>query len=230
MLGEEALLLYRELGDRMHEALCLFNLSAVAALDGDEATYQASVSAATALFRDLGADFPLLAVLHDGGIRAMAAGDYIRARACMEEALARAREFGASDEICNGLCDLGVLALYELQPQDALRLFGESLQLAVQGSWHLAIAWTVGGIACGLAMLGDLTVSARLLGASEALHERLGVPIEDYAVRAFAEGSAPVRERLGEVELAAAWAAGRALSEADAAVYALKTVTELPTL
>ena len=55
-------------------------------------------------------------------------------------------------------------------------------------------------------------------------------PIEDYAVRAFAEGSAPVRERLGEVELAAAWAAGRALSEADAAAYALKTVTELPPL
>ena len=59
---------------------------------------------------------PLLAVLHDTGVWAMAAGDYVRARACMEEALARAKEFGARDEICNGLCDLGVLALYELQP------------------------------------------------------------------------------------------------------------------
>ena len=227
LLGEEALLLYRELGDRMHEGLCLFHLSAVAALD-DEASYQAAVSAATAIFRDLGADMPLLAVLHDDGLRAMAAGDYIRARACMEEALARAKDFGARDEICNGLCDLGVLALYELQPQVALRLFAESLELGLQGSWHLNIAFTVGGIGCALGMLGELTPSARLLGAAEALHERLGQPVDDYAVRAFAEGSAPVRDRLAEVELAAAWAAGRALSEADAAAYALKTVTELP--
>ena len=158
----------------------------------------------------------------------MAAGDYVRARTCMEEALARAKEFGARDEICNGLCDLGVLALYELRPQDALRLFAESLQLALRGSWHLNIAYIVGGLGCALAMLGEVTVSARLLGAAEALHERLGHPIDDYAIRAYAESSAPVRDRLGEVELAVAWAAGRALSEADAAAYALKTVGELP--
>jgi hypothetical protein len=225
--GEEALLLYRELGDRIREGNSLFVLSAIAALEGDDAEYQASVSAATAIFRELGADMPLLAVLHDSGIWAMAAGDYARARACMEEALARAKEFGARDDICNGLCDLGVLALYELQPQDALRLFAESLQLALQGSWHLTIAWTVGGLGCALAMLGELTFSARLLGAAEALHERLGHPIDDYAVRAFAESSAPVRDRLGEVELAADWASGRTLSEADAAAYALKTVGDL---
>ena len=140
----------------MHEGLCLFNLSAVAALD-DEASYQAAVFAATAIFRDIGADMPLLAVLHDNGLRAMAAGDYMSARACMEEALLRANDFGARDEICNGLCDLGVLALYELQPQVALRLFAESLQLGLQGSWHLNIAWTVGGIGCALGMLGELT-------------------------------------------------------------------------
>ena len=75
--------------------------------------------------------------------------------------------------------------------------------------------------------LGDLGAAARLFGAAEALHERLGQPIEDYAFRAYAEGSAPVRDRLDEVELAAAWAAGRALNEADAAAYALKTVDEL---
>ena len=39
-LGEEALLLYRELGDRIHEGSCLFNLSGIAADDGDEATYR----------------------------------------------------------------------------------------------------------------------------------------------------------------------------------------------
>jgi hypothetical protein len=49
-------------------------------------------------------------------------------------------------------------------------------------------------------------------------------------MRAFAEGSGPVRERLDEGELIEAWAAGRALDEADATAYALKTVAELPPL
>ena len=102
--------------------------------------------------------------------------------------------------------------------------------LARQSSWHHNIAYRVWGIGCCLAAAGDLGAAARLFGAAEALYERLGEPIEDYAIHAYAEGSAPVRERLGEVELAAAWAAGRALSEADAAAYALKTVTELPPL
>ena len=51
----------------------------------------------------------------------------------------------------------------------------------------------MGGIGCALAMLGELNTAARLLGAAEALHERIGEPIEPYAARAYADGSAPVR-------------------------------------
>ena len=50
--------------------------------------------------------------------------------------------------------------------------------------------------------------------------------LEPWAARVYTDCSAPVRERLGEAELAAAWAAGRALSEADAAAYALTTVAD----
>ncbi len=37
---------------------------------------------------------------------------------------------------------------------------------------------------------------------------------------------APVVDRADEPEIAAAWAAGRAMSESDAAAYALATVAE----
>ena len=224
-LGDEALLLYRELGDRLLEGHCLANLAGLA---DDDAAHQASVSSALAIYRELGADMAVLAVLHDDGLWAMGAGDYGRARAQLEQSLARAKEFGATDTICNDLCDLGVLALYELKAEDALRLFAESLELGVQRKQHLIIAYTVGGLGCALGMLGQLNASARLLGAAEVLHERLGEPIEPYASRAYAVGSAPVRERLGESELAAAWAAGRALNETAAAANALKTVELLP--
>jgi hypothetical protein len=156
----------------------------------------------------------------------METGDSVRARACLEESLAGVRELGARDDICNCLVDLGVVALYERRPADALHLFAESLELARQTGWHMNIAWNLGGLGCALATLGELGMSARLLGAAEALHERLGQPLEPWAARVYADCSAPVRERLGEAELAAAWAAGRALSEADAAAYALTTVAD----
>ena len=219
-MGEEALLLSRELGDRLHEGFALCILSAIAAQEGDDAAYEALASAATAIFRELGADMPLLAAHPRRRTAGDRAGDYARARASLEESLARARALGARDEICNDLCDLGVLALYERRFDDALRLFAREPAPRKAGqlapSTSLDRLW---GIGCGLAAAGDLGAAARLFGAAEALHERLGQPIDDYAVRAYAEGSAPVRERLGEVELAAAWAAGRALSEADAAAY-----------
>jgi predicted ATPase/class 3 adenylate cyclase len=228
--AEEAVVLYQELGDRLNEGRCLFLLFNIAASEGDDAASQAFASSAAAIFRDLGAHKLLLGLLHDDGLWALQTGDHARARACLEEALAGARELGARDDICNGLCDLGVLALYERRLEDALHLFAESLELARQTGWHLIIAWMVGGVGCALASLGELDASARLLGAAEALHERLGQPLEPWAARAYADCSAPVRERLGEAELAAAWAAGRALSEADAAAHALMTVAELAPL
>ncbi len=228
--AEEAVVLHRELGDRLNEGWCLLSLSRIAGDEGNDAGCQAFASSAAAIFRDLGAHRPLLGLLHDDGLWAMQTGDYVRARACLEEALAGARELGFRDGTSNGLCDLGVLALYERRLEDALHLFAESLELARQSGWHLNLAWTLGGLGCALATLGELDASARLLGAAEALHERLSQPIDKYAVRAYADCSAPVRERLGEAELAAAWAAGRALSEADATAYALMTVAELAPL
>jgi predicted ATPase len=225
--AEEGLVLSRELGDRINEGWCLHSLTIIAGLEGDDAASQAFSSSAAAIFRDLKAPVPLLIVLHDNGLLAMQFGDYVRARACLEESLAGARELGARDVISNSLCDLGVLALYERRLEDSVHLFVDSLELVRQAGWHLNVAWTVGGLGCALASLGELDASARLLGAAEALHERLGEPIQSYAARAYADCSAPVRERLGEAELAAAWAAGRALSEADATAYALTTAAQL---
>ncbi len=224
--AEEAIALHRELGDRLDEGKCLLSLSTIAGLEGDDAARQAFASSAAAIFRDLGAHKPLLGVLHDEGLWAMQTGDSVRARACLEESLAGVRELGARDDVCNCLVDLGVVALYERQLEEALHLFAESLDLARQTGWHMNIAWNLGGLGCALATLGELSVSARLLGAAEALHERLGQPLEPWAARVYTDCSAPVRERLGEAELAAAWAAGRALSEADAAAYALTTVAD----
>ncbi len=224
--AEQALPLWRELGDRHNEGLCLLSLSVVAQFAEDHAAYQAFSASAAAIFRDIGAHKQLGHVLHNDGLHAIMVGDYARARECLEEALASARAIGNRDNISNGLCDLGVVALYERRLEDAVDLFGQSLELASESRWHLNVAYDLGGLGCALASLGELAASARLLGVADAIHERLGEPLEPYAARAYDECSEPVRSRLDEPELAAAWATGRAMSEADAAAYAQSVVAE----
>ena len=81
---------------------------------------------------------------------------------------------------------------------------------------------------CGLERRAE--TAASLLGASEGVGERVGAPIQTYAKQVFDERAAPVRERLTEPEVAAAWEAGRAMSEDDAVSLALATAAELAPL
>ena len=75
-------------------------------------------------------------------------------------------------------------------------------------------------------MRGDAETAARLLGAAEGTTERIGEDVQPYAKRAYDESAALVRERLAEPAIAAAWAAGRAMSEADVVSFALATFGE----
>ena len=129
--AQESLLLSRELGDRIPKLLLSSSSPQIAAEEGDEAAYEDLVSSAAAIFRELGADIPLVGLMHDDGLRALRAGDYARARASLEEALEqRAKPRAPGTRSATTLCDLGVLALYERRFDDALRLFAESLPLA----------------------------------------------------------------------------------------------------
>ena len=82
------------------------------------------------------------------------------------------------------------------------------------------------GLAAATAARGDLESAARMLGAAETIEEQIGEEMEPYERSAFAEALAPVVDRADEPEIAAAWAAGRAMSESEAAAYALAAVAE----
>lgn len=223
--ANDALALNRKLGDRLNEGRCLYRLATIAAVGDDYAAGRAYAASAIEIFRSLGATVPLYAELHNLACWEMQHGEYVRARANLEEALAGARGLNNRDGMCNDLCDLGVLSLYERRFEDAMVFFGESLELAREDSWHLNIAYCVGGIGCALASLGEPECAARLLGAFEALLEQINQPVESYSARVFADGSAAVREGLSEPAVAVAWAAGRSLSEVDASRLAAEATT-----
>jgi len=124
------------------------------------------------------------------------------------------------------LCDLGILALYEGRYEDAAPLFGRALESALRTGWRINLVYTIRGLAATAAARADLDAAARLLGAADVIEEEIGERPQGYAVRIYAETAAPVLDRLDEPQIAAAHAAGRAMSQADAVAFALTTVSE----
>jgi hypothetical protein len=80
------------------------------------------------------------------------------------------------------------------------------------------------GLAGVLAARGEIAAAAQVLGAATAIGEQTGETMQGYAVDAYTKTAAPVLDRLDDREVAAAYAAGRATTQADASAYALGAV------
>ena len=63
--------------------------------------------------------------------------------------------------------------------------------------------------------------AVQLLGAAEALRDRLGVPLQVADRREWDRSTAAARAKLEEATVAAAWSQGRTLSLEQALTYAI---------
>jgi predicted ATPase/class 3 adenylate cyclase len=222
-----ALELFREVGDRFHEGRCLGLESIGAGQSGDFSDARSLAEDAKTIFAEVGDGRSAALMDHNLGLWALARGDRPRARAFLEAGLAGARAFGSDRMTGNSLVDLGVLALYEGREADAFHLFAEGLESARRTGWQINIAYCTSGFACIAAARGDTGTAARLFGAAEGVEERVGEQIQSYARQVFDQAAAPIRERLTEPAIAAAWSTGRAMTEGDTVSFALATISEL---
>ena len=131
-----------------------------------------------------------------------------------------AREVGDPRSVGRSLTHLGALAI-ELQDHTGARVWlaeglaityalGDVLQLIDELEVFASLE-----LACG-----SMERAARLQGAAEALRETIGAPLSASNRRIYDVEVATVRAALGEVAFAAAWAAGRAMSQRQAVAYA----------
>jgi tetratricopeptide (TPR) repeat protein len=224
--SERALQLHRDVGDSYEVGWALVMRAIVSQLEQDFAGAAGFEDEAVAIFQRLNAQKPLMIVEHNRGIDAIASGRYDEARVRLAESLSAARALGSNENIANCLCDLGVLALYEERLEEAAALFRESLELARLTALHPIIAYSLRGLGCALARQDQRAAAARLLGAAEAVFERIGSDVEPFAVSAFAAARTLAEESRTNEELAAAWAHGRAMSESDAVDAALATIAD----
>ena len=186
-----ALALFRQVGDRYHEARSLHVASIAVGLAGDHADADSLAEEAKAIYRELGESRSSEAPTHaqsrpvgDGARRPVSGAGVPGGE---PDGLTRARLWIA--QTGNAAADLGILALYEHRHRDAVPLFVESLESARRTGWPLNIAYCLRGLGCVAVANGEIETAARLLGAAESVEERIGELTQPYARRVFDEAA-----------------------------------------
>jgi non-specific serine/threonine protein kinase len=221
-LRQKALALARQTGDRYIVAWSLIHLAmdSVNRLE-ENAEAVRLCEEGLALLRELDDRPGIAQALNNLGELARAAGDYARAREVYEECLAVTRETG---EIIRQSMSLGNLAYVAYQEEDYSRARTLSQQ-------HMMQMYEIGGkqqtitglatLAGSLGQLGETEKATRLLGASAALLDEMGVDHHPSDVEEIAKYTAHIRAQIDEATFEANWNKGRAMTMEQAVAYAM---------
>jgi DNA-binding CsgD family transcriptional regulator/tetratricopeptide (TPR) repeat protein len=236
--GEEALSIWQELGDRS-QAPALYNelgmatgvyRRAASADDEREALERsrAYLERGLDLAREIGDTEQLGLILNNLGINAQNRGDLDLSAMYFAEARAVSQALGDKRVISLVTHGRGRLAYLQGDYPLAATLFRESLLLFHERDEAWGIALGLGKSAILAQLHHDSERAARLFGAAEALHERIGSPPSVSQRRDHEPVIPAVRAALGDDAFRAAWSAGRALSVDDAVALALETTLPDP--
>jgi predicted ATPase/transcriptional regulator with XRE-family HTH domain len=179
---EEALALWRALGDTRGVAESLGNLGNVMVHQGEYGRAAALHEEALALFRSLGHEEGIAQNLANLGAEAYMQGEYGRAAVLHEEALSLRRAMGDAAGIANSLNYLGLVAYMQCEYGRAAALYREALGLR----------YTLGdrrGIAAGLIGLGLVAYMQGEYGRAAALCEEGLLLSRDIGARDLVAGS-----------------------------------------
>jgi non-specific serine/threonine protein kinase len=221
---EEAVVLYKELGDRSGAALALANLG-WAVLHGDHRErVGAFVEEAEALLAGE-LDGHVHAFLAIGVAQAaLGSGDLDSAAARLEESLALCRELGDRRSAAMALFVLGMTELRRGNLDQGAALLEEGARVALELGDKLGAPYFAEGLAKSSVLRGSPVRAARLWGTAEALREQIGVALSkfDLANSDYERDVDAVRSALGEAAFEAAWAEGRVMPFERAIEYALE--------
>jgi hypothetical protein len=125
-------------------------------------------------------------------------------------ALDQLRTVGETHGIAYALTNLGRMALAVGDTGQAAAYFQESLALRHNHGDQMSVAGCLRGLALIAAAVGKDGTATELLGATEALRERIGLPQPRYHAR-YEQTVNDCRAALGEEHFHALWQHGRRL-------------------
>ncbi len=208
---QDALDLYRALGDQRGIAFALNNLGVQVLSQGDYQSAEALYHESLALYRSLGDHQGIPRTLNNLGVVAQYQAAYERAGELYQESLALYRDLGDKQSVADVLYNLGEVEYARANYAHAARLFSESLVYRQA----LGFKWGIAGCLASLANLalvqGHVPRAARLGGAAEALLKVIGIALEPIERSQFERTMELARRQLSEAAYAKATTEGRDL-------------------
>jgi predicted ATPase/DNA-binding CsgD family transcriptional regulator len=218
---QEALTIYRALGDRAGTAWVLNSLGLLAATLDDAERAEAALSESLTIFQELDDAGGITQLTSNLGELAHDQGLHDLAVARLEAALAMWRDRGDRLGEVRAQVFLGHALLASDEVGRAEAVLREALATIGEIAYEQLLPAALRALAQVATLWGNATTSARLYGAEEGVREALGLTLAPARLARHAARVAAVREALGEAAFATAWASGRALSAADAVAAAL---------
>ncbi|MES2569488.1 MAG: tetratricopeptide repeat protein [Verrucomicrobiota bacterium] len=219
-LMNEAIAIYREVGDIREAMLFQAFLGIVECSDGDYSASRAHLEDVERYARE-NDDRQILATALSGlGNLANHAGDPARARQLKEESLAAYRQIGDLWVISLLNWSLSNVAMAQRDFESARNILREAATIAE----HLGNEWLIPYVLESLGRIaleeGEGVRGARLYGAAEVLRERFGLPIPLSERAAYAKTLQWMHAQTTMDAFDEAWAAGRALAPDEAIRFA----------
>ena len=207
LLYGQALELSRRAGDEHEEALALLGLAGAASARGELDLAKEHVKAGAKLARQCGEVRVVASATAYLGVLALHEGDYAAARVCFEESLdaMAGEEFGTVVNLSN----LALVAFRSGDLPEAAARLRDCLMLSLRLHDHLSMTHALEVLAAVLAGRGELTLAARILGASAGLREDEGLSLQELEAELHDETHALVGAQLGATQLERELAAGR---------------------
>ncbi len=219
---EEALAIFKELGDKQGEARTLNDFGLT---DMWQANYERAITLfeeSLVIKRELGDKRDIAIALNNLGYAAHSQGDFDRASLFYEESLALQRGGADRHVLALLLNNMAYIAQQKGEYGRATSLYAESLELIRQvGDKKLAADCLV-GVAGIAGARGDAAKVARLLGVVDVLLDFVGSQLEKIERAEYDRSVTAARAQLGEEEFAKVWAEGQAMSFEQAIAYALE--------
>ena len=218
-LLERSLAIWRDLGDRDQQARELNSLGITHHHLDQLDTSRSLLEDSAAIAREIGSDMRLAAALTNLGQLEADAGNFDRATQVLQEALAIDRKQGDMLGVALDQQSLAGVHLRAGRAREARQQLSAMADYVVSCGDPELLATTLEMSAANAAQLGEVLRAARLAGAAEAVRQKSGIPIKQPEI--IEEFLAPARATIAPEAWEAALAAGRALSQQQAATLLL---------
>jgi serine/threonine-protein kinase PknK len=223
-LYEQAVELYRTLGDRRGMADALHNLALVPMMTGDPPLARRLLAQSRDLWLELGDQWQAALATARLGYSSLFEGAYEQALSHVDEIMPVIRARGDRFWLITGLTGVAEAQRLLGRFEQARQNFAEALRLALEANDLASVTVLLGPLSNLEGAAGDHDRAVRLWAACEAIKQRIGGGPTAEVMR-VRDPSAAATSAIGEDAVGRAWAQGWAMTPEEAVRYATREPT-----